>query len=63
MVESAREVCGSVRVEVGNPKCVWWNYQVKAVVTRKEYDWKEVLGARYEDARETCLEVYKEEKR
>ena len=34
--------------------CVWWNYQVRAVVTRKEYDWEEVLGARYEDARETC---------
>ena len=58
MVESAREVCGSVSVGVGNPKSVWWNDQVKAAVKRKE-----VLGARDEDARERSLEVYKEEKR
>ena len=25
MVESAREVCGSVRVGGKNPKSVWWN--------------------------------------
>ena len=25
MVESAREVCGSVRDEGKNPKSVWWN--------------------------------------
>ena len=25
MVESAREVCGSVRMEGKNPKRVWWN--------------------------------------
>ena len=37
---------------------MWWNNQVKAVVKRKE-----VLGARDEDARERCLEIYKEEKR
>ena len=53
----AREVCGSV-VEGGNPKSVWWNDQVKAAVKRKE-----VLGARDEDARERCLEIYKEGKR
>ena len=34
------------------------NDQVKAAVKRKE-----VLGARDEDARERCLQVYKEEKR
>ena len=28
-----------------------------------ETAWKEVLGARDEDAKERCLEVYKEEKR
>ena len=32
MVESARELCGSVQVEGGNPKSVWWNDQVKAAV-------------------------------
>ena len=42
---------------------MWWNDQVKAAVIRKEDVWKEVLGARNADARERCLEVYKEEKR
>ena len=32
-------------------------------IKRKEATWKEVLGARDEDAKERCLEVYKEEKR
>ena len=36
MVESAREVCGSLRVGGENPKCVWWNDEVKAAVRRKE---------------------------
>ena len=35
MVESASEVCSSVRVGCGNLKCVWWNDQVKAAVKRK----------------------------
>ena len=35
MVESAREVCGSVRVGEKDPKSVWWNYEIKATV-RKE---------------------------
>ena len=43
MVESAREVCGSVRVGGRNPKSVWWNDQVKSAVKRKENHWKEVL--------------------
>ena len=42
---------------------MWWNNQIKAAVKRKEDAWKEVLEARDEDARERCLEVYKEEKR
>ena len=50
---------GSVRAEGGNPKSVWWNDQVKAAVKRKWDAWKEVLGAREEDARRKCLEVYK----
>ena len=52
-------MCGSLRVRGGNPKSVWWNDQVKAAVKRKEDALKKVLGARDEDAREMCLEVYK----
>ena len=55
MVENAREVCNSVSVGGENPKNAWWNDQVKVVVKRKKAAWKEVLGARYEDARERCL--------
>ena len=51
-------MCGSVRVGGRNLKSVWWNDRVKAAVKRNE-----VLGARDEDARERCLEFYKEEKR
>ena len=32
MVESAREVCGSVRVGRKNTKSVWWNHEIKAAV-------------------------------
>ena len=46
MVESA------VIVRGGNPKCVWWNDEVKAAVKRKEYAWKEMLRGRDKDARE-----------
>ena len=36
IVESAREVCGSVKVGRKNPKSVWWKDQVKYVIKRKE---------------------------
>ena len=52
-----------MQVGRGNPKSVWWNNEVKAAVKRKEAAWKEALGARDEEAKERCLEVYKEEKR
>ena len=58
MVESEREVCGSVRVGGKNPKSVWWNNEVKAAVRRME-----VLAARDEKAKERCMEPYKEEER
>ena len=39
MVESAREVCGSVRGGGGkNPKSAWWNDEVKTA-------WKKMLAA------------------
>ena len=43
MVESSRELCGSVRLEGKNPKNVWWNDETKAAVRRKEAAWKRVL--------------------
>ena len=51
MVESTREVCGSVRVEGKNPKSVWWNDEIKATVTRKEAAWKGVLAASDEETK------------
>ena len=63
MVDSVREVCGSVRVGGMNPKNVWWNDVVKDGVERKEAAWKEVLGAKDEVAKERCAEVSKKEKR
>ena len=42
---------------------MWWNDEVKSAVSRKDEAWKKVLGARDEDAKERCLEVYKEKKR
>ena len=57
MVHSAREVCGSLRVEGKNPKEVWWNDVVKAA-------WKDILEATDDKvAKDRCIEVYKEEKK
>ena len=50
MVESAREVCGSVRLGGKNPKNVWWKDEVKAAIRRKETAWK-VLAASDEEAK------------
>ena len=35
MLDSAREVCESVKVGRKNPNNVWWNDVVKAAVERK----------------------------
>ena len=50
LVETAREVCGSMRIRGKNPKSVWWNDEVKAAVRRKE-----VLAASDEEAKERCM--------
>ena len=63
MVESPREVCGSVRVGGKNPKTVWWNDEIKTAVRRKESAWKLALAARDEETKEICMETYREEKR
>ena len=62
MVDSAREVCGSVRMEGKNPKNVWWNDVVKDAVERKDAARRVVLGKRNEVAKERSMEVYKQEK-
>ena len=62
-VESATELCGSVRVGGKNPKSEWWNDEIKAAVRRKEASWKEVLAAKDEEAKERCMEAYREKKR
>ena len=36
-VESAREVCGSVRVGGKDPKSVWWNDEIKPGVRKRRY--------------------------
>ena len=56
MVESAREVCSSVRVRGKTPKSVWWNDEIKAAVRRKETVWKWVLTASDEETKERCME-------
>ena len=44
MVESGREVCGSMRVGGKNPESVWWNDEIKAAARRKEAAWKGGAG-------------------
>ena len=45
MVDSAGDVCGSVRVGEKNPKNVCWNDVVKAAVERNEAAQNELVGA------------------
>ena len=56
MVESAREVCGSVRVGGKKPKECMWEDEVKAAVRRKEAAQKEVLAASIEETKEKIYE-------
>ena len=62
MVESARKMCGSMKVGGKNPKSIWWNDYLKAAVQRRVSTWK-VLAASNEEAKESCMEAYREEKR
>ena len=52
-----------MRVGGKSPKSVWWKDEIKATVRRKEAAWKEVLVASDEEAKERCMEAYREEKR
>ena len=62
MAETAGEVCGSVRVGGKNPKSVCWNDWEKAAVRRKKAAWKELLAVS-DEAKERCMEKYREGKR
>ena len=62
MVDSTREVCGSMRVGEKNLKNVWQNDKVKDAVERKEAAQGEVLGVRDEITKDRYMEVYKKEK-
>ena len=62
IVDSAREVCGLLRVRKKNPKNVCWNDVVKVSVDRKEAAGTEVLRAWVEVSKERRMEVYKEKK-
>ena len=42
---------------------MWWNNLANTAAKRKEYTYKEVLGARDVYTKERCRKVYKEEKR
>ena len=53
MVESGREVCGSVRVGGKNSKCVV-EQQGKSAVRRKETAWKVVLAASNKEGNMAC---------
>ena len=59
MVESAREVCGLVKLGGNNPKRVWWNDEVKTTVRRKVC----VCAASNEEGKKRCLKSYKVEMR
>ena len=63
MVESARETCGSVRVEGKNPKSVRWNDEIKTAVGRKEAAWKGFLAASDEERKEMYGSVQRGEER
>ena len=63
MMESAGEVCISVRMGGKNPKSVCSNYEAKNAVRRKEGTWKEVLAASDEDPKERYMKAYRAEKR
>ena len=45
MVDSARELCGSVNVGRKNPKCEHWNDEVNSAVRKEEAARKDVIGA------------------
>ena len=63
MSDNAREVCSSVRVGEKNSKNVYSNNVVKVAPERMEATRREVLRARDEDAKDRCMEVFKEENR
>ena len=58
-----RELCGSVKGGVKNPKRVWWVDKVKAAVRKKKAACKEVLAASDEITKQRYMKTYREENR
>ena len=63
MMESTREVYGTVKVGGKTPSSVWWSDEIKAVVRRKKGTWKGVFVASNKESKERCMEAYREKKR
>ena len=57
MVDSAREVCGSVKVGEKKLKNVWWNDVIKSAVERKG-----LLGTRAEVTKDICVRFSRKKK-
>ena len=63
MVVSAKEVCGCVKIGGRNVNSELWNEEVKQAVKSKKEAWLKVLKANDEISRDSCLVIYREEKR
>jgi hypothetical protein len=63
VIGSAKEVCGCVKIGGRNDKSELWNEEVKQAVESKREAWLNVLKAKDEISKESCMEVYREERR
>ena len=59
VVDSARGICGCVRIGKKNPKSEWWNDQVKPTIERKEVAQKSLLKTGDDIVNKRFIEIYK----